>query len=254
MSLNSRPLIHEIEQYWTRRAESYSDVIQFEMTHKNEAAWMDVIVHELPRSRYPKILDIGTGPGFFAIGLAKRGYQVTAVDYTQAMLEEAMQNSGDYRNCIRFRRMDAHHLDFPDESFDAIVTRNLTWNLEQPQKAYADWSRVLRPGGRLLNFDAGWYSYLFDDEKACAFERDRSNVVEQGVFDYNGYSESAVMENISKNLILSRCKRPESDVRMLENAGFQSIAVDRHIGESVWDEVEKINYESTPMFMICAEK
>lgn len=36
-----------------------------------------------------KILDIGTGPGFFSIILAEAGYQVTAVDYTEAMLEEA---------------------------------------------------------------------------------------------------------------------------------------------------------------------
>ena len=87
-------LLHEIEQYWTRRAESYSEVVQYEMTHENEANWMRVIEENLPQSRDVKILDIGTGPGFFAIGLAKRGYDVTAVDYTQAMLAEAMRHAG----------------------------------------------------------------------------------------------------------------------------------------------------------------
>lgn len=33
-----------------------------------------------------KILDIGTGPGFFPVILAEAGYKVTAVDYTQEML------------------------------------------------------------------------------------------------------------------------------------------------------------------------
>ena len=47
-----------------------------------------------------------------------------------------------------------------DGSFDVIVTRNLTWNLEEPQKAYQEWCRVLKKGGILLNFDAGWYNYL----------------------------------------------------------------------------------------------
>ena len=180
-------LLHEIEQYWTRRAESYSEVVQYEMTHENEANWMRVIEENLPQSRDVKILDIGTGPGFFAIGLAKRGYDVTAVDYTQAMLDEAMRNAGPYRDRIRFLRMDAHSLDFADNTFDAIVTRNLTWNLERPQDAYNDWCRVLKPGGILLNFDAGWYTYLFDEQKQAAFQADRANVAALGVIDHNDY-------------------------------------------------------------------
>ncbi len=141
------------------------------MPHDNERNWMDVITREIPGDKFMRVLDIGTGPGFFAIGLAKRGYHVTAIDYTQAMLDTAMENAGKYRGSISFCRMDAHCLDFEDGSFDAIVTRNLTWNLERPQDAYRDWFRVLKKGGVLLNFDAAWYSYLFDAHKACEFER-----------------------------------------------------------------------------------
>ena len=35
-----------------------------------------------------------------------------------------------------------------------IVSRNLTWNLPHPEMAYKEWLRVLKKGGRLLNFDA----------------------------------------------------------------------------------------------------
>ena len=247
-------LLHTIEQYWTRRAESYSDVVQYEMTHDNERNWMDVITRELPGDKFMHILDIGTGPGFFAIGLAKRGYHVTAVDYTQAMLDTAMENAGKYGDRISFRLMDAHCLEFEDESFDAIVTRNLTWNLARPQDAYKDWFRVLKNGGVLLNFDAAWYSYLFDKNKACEFERDRQAVTESGVFDYNGYSESAVMEGICLKLILSRCERPKADIEMLNHAGFRRVSADTCIGEKVWDDVEKINYKSTPLFLLRGEK
>ena len=182
-------LLHEIEQYWTRRAGSYSEVVQYEMTHENEANWMRVIEENLPKNRDVKILDIGTGPGFFAIGLAKRGYDVTAVDYTQAMLDEAVRNAGPYRDRIRFLRMDAHKLDFADNTFDAIVTRNLTWNLERPQDAYNDWCRVLKPGGILLNFDAGWYTYLFDEKKEAAFQADRAHVAELGILDLDNTAD-----------------------------------------------------------------
>ncbi|MCI6359474.1 MAG: class I SAM-dependent methyltransferase [Clostridiales bacterium] len=247
-------LLHEIEQYWTRRAESYSEVVQYEMTHENEANWMRVIEENLPQSRDVKILDIGTGPGFFAIGLAKRGYDVTAVDYTQAMLDEAMRNAGPYRDRIRFLRMDAHSLDFADNTFDAIVTRNLTWNLERPQDAYNDWCRVLKPGGILLNFDAGWYTYLFDEQKQAAFQADRANVAALGVIDHNDYCESDRMEEISRSLILSRSERPKADVQMLGKAGFRSVRADTEIWKRTWDDVEKVNFASTPLFLLCAQK
>ena len=57
---------------------------------------------------------MGTGPGFFAILLAKEGYDVTAVDYTEAMLSQARKNAGGLADRIHFFRMDAQKLDFPD--------------------------------------------------------------------------------------------------------------------------------------------
>lgn len=41
-----------------------------------------------------KVLDVGCGPGFFPIILAEAGYNVTAVDYTEEMLEKARENAG----------------------------------------------------------------------------------------------------------------------------------------------------------------
>lgn len=45
----------------------------------------------LPRAaeRSARVLDIGTGPGFFAINLALAGHEVTAVDVTEEMLQYA---------------------------------------------------------------------------------------------------------------------------------------------------------------------
>ncbi len=40
-----------------------------------------------------RILDIGTGPGFFPMILAEAGYHVTAIDYTPGMLEKAAENA-----------------------------------------------------------------------------------------------------------------------------------------------------------------
>jgi len=34
-----------------------------------------------------------------------------------------------------------------------VVARNVTWNLPHPDKAYAEWLRIIRPGGLILNYD-----------------------------------------------------------------------------------------------------
>ena len=198
---------------------------------------------------------MGTGPGFFAISLANRGYDVTAVDYTQEMLNHAMQNAGTYASRITWMRGDVQNLEnIQDGSFDVIVTRNLTWNLEEPQKAYQEWCRVLKKGGILLNFDAGWYNYLFDDKQKNAFEEDHRNVEDAEVFDFNAYDEAYKMEEIARNLILSRCARPTEDLRMIRRAGFCEATADREVWKKVWDDVEKINFASTPLFMLRAVK
>ena len=240
-------LLQNIQKYWTKRADSYA-FGQF--TDDNENRWMKVVLREFPEGKGLKVLDIGTGPGFFAINLAKRGYEVTAVDYTPAMLEEAKRNAGAYRDSIRFMQMDAQKLTFSDETFDVVISRNLTWNLENPQKAYKEWRRVLKKDGVMLNFDAGWYEYLYDEEKAKQFKQDRENVERAGCFDYNGYEDADKMEEISRSLILSKVKRPQADLKMMLEAGFTKFYVDTEIWQETLDEEEKVNYASTPGFML----
>ena len=49
-----------------------------------------------------------------------------------------------------FLKMDSHALSFEDNTFDLLINRNVTWTLYDPEKAYKEWYRVLKPGGRLL--------------------------------------------------------------------------------------------------------
>lgn len=93
--------------------------------------------------------------------------------------------------------MDAHHLDFEDDAFDVIITRNLTWNLERPIDAYTDWHRVLKKV-RMLNFDANWYGYLLDEEKVEHSETETDNQY----YDYHHYSDSDIMEGVISMQIL----------------------------------------------------
>ena len=156
-------LLDEIESYWSTRTEGYSEVNHKELAGTQKNAWLKVLTSQFPDK--PKeeirILDIGTGPGFFPVILAEAGYHVDAVDYTEGMLEKAKENAGELCRNIHFQRMDAQKLEFEDNTFDVVISRNLTWNLEHPDVAYREWVRVLKVGGKLLNFDANWYGYLY---------------------------------------------------------------------------------------------
>lgn len=41
---------------------------------------------------------------------------------------------------------------------------------------------------------------------------------------------------------------------MLGKAGFRSVRADTEIWKRTWDDVEKVNFASTPLFLLCAQK
>ncbi|MDO4973526.1 MAG: class I SAM-dependent methyltransferase [Eubacteriales bacterium] len=256
---SQQTILSENKSYWTGRAASYSEVNQLELATQQRQKWSDCLHTEIARQfpeRTPgslRVLEVGTGPGFFAILLRELGYDVTAIDLTPAMLEEAKKNAGELADRICWMEMNAEALRFKNESFDVVVSRNLTWNLPHPGKAYAEWARVLKPGGLLLNFDANWYAYLFDDEAQAAYDRDRANSAEQGVWDQNVGENFDVMEDIARRVPLSSIRRPDWDLTLLQGLGLHAEA-DEQIWQRVWSEEEKLNFSSTPLFLVRGQK
>ena len=252
-------ILSENKAYWTGRASGYSEVNQAELETEQRKKWRDCLQTEISR-QFPgiaasqlRILEAGTGPGFFAILLCELGYDVTAIDLTPAMLEEAKKNAGGMADSIRFMEMNAEALTFEDAAFDVVVSRNLTWNLPHPETAYAEWVRVLKPGGLLLNFDANWYAYLFDEKAQAAYDQDRINSAEQGVWDQNVGENFDVMEEIARRVPLSSIRRPAWDLSVLRFLGLHAQA-EEAVWRRVWSEEEKLNFSSTPLFLVRAVK
>ncbi len=249
----------ENRTYWTKRAPSYSWVNQDELQTKQHDIWSQVLTtridacHPDKRRQDIRVLDIGTGPGFFAILLAEQGYDVTAVDYTASMLQEAKRNAKTLQDCIVFQRMNAERLSFAANSFDAIVTRNVTWNLPHPQTAYKEWQRVLKPGGLLLNFDANWYRYLYDETARQGYLADRKEIQKNGVANETDGTDIPAMEAIARQVPLSLAVRPQWDADVLTALGME-VTLDTEIWQTVWTRTERINNASTPMFCIQAVK
>ena len=139
--------LETIRSYWNTRADGYSKSVMEEMedAQKEGTYWKILLDTYLPKGDNPKVLDLGCGPGFFTMLLGQKGCQMTAFDYSDKMLAQAKQNAASVGVTAEFVQGDAQNLPFEDETFDMIVTRNLTWNLEHPEKAYKEWLRVLKP-------------------------------------------------------------------------------------------------------------
>ena len=254
-----KTIIDENKAYWTGRAPGYSAVNREELAGPRRKRWKACLAREFAL-HFPdrplsdlRVLEVGTGPGFFAILLRELGLDVTAIDLTPAMLAEAKENAGHLAGLISFMEMNAEALSFEDASFDAVISRNLTWNLPHPEEALAEWTRVLKPGGLLLNFDANWYAYLFDESAQAAYEEDRANSAREGIPDLNIGENFDVMEDIARRVPLSRVRRPAWDLQQFSSLGLSSEA-DEDIWQTVWSEEEKLNFASTPLFLVRASR
>ncbi len=247
----------ENQAYWTKRADSYAQTIRAELSDDHVAMWGDVLREEMAgltqKTGRLTVLEAGTGPGFLSILLAQMGHSVTGIDYTQEMLNKAKENAALAGADVRFLKMNTEALDFADEIFDLVVSRNLTWNLPHPDRAYAEWMRVLKPGGKLLVFDANYYNFLYDEEARKGYDRDREKTAQAGEDDIYLCTDTAAMEAIARQVPLSAIRRPQWDLELLRGLGAKA-SVDENIWRRVWDRNEQINQASVPMFMVRAEK
>lgn len=249
-----------IQQYWDKRYQGYSHKNKKEIESLQLEKWKYELMRWLPKERTSSILDIGTGPGFFPILFTQMGYdKITAIDASENMLQIAQENLLQYgknSSSVRYLQMNAQELEFEPESFDVIIMRNVTWNLEEPEKAYKSWLRALKPGGQLLIYDANWYSYLDDPAIRSQFEENLKTASSEQLEDYwhgEGVDE-ALIEEIARQLPLTKRLRPVWDLEFLNQFEGIEATVDTELGPKIWSREEKLNYAATPMFALYITK
>lgn len=251
-------LLDTLTSYWTDRAHSYSAQNLAEMNDWRRKAWRDLILSYAPQKKQLKILDVGTGPGFFAINLSLAGHDVTAVDVTEHMLWHANANAESYGAEVNFVLHRGEFLPFEDDSFDLIVSRNVIWNLEYPEQALSEWNRVLVPGGRIVYFDANWYLYLYDKDFRREKEAKHAAFYEKYKSHHHvaNFSQERVadLERAAYGLPLSKKRRPEWDCSVLEEMGMDVKNIIKDIGPKVQDPLEWERDAPIHTFMVCAEK
>lgn len=224
--------IEEIKDYWNLRANGFSLAVEEELKTETGMRWKEIFQEYIKKER-AKVLDDGTGAGFFPVILSSLGHQVTAIDYSDEMVEQAKRRFADLGLAVNVQQMDAQHLQFADESFDAIVSRNVLWNLDDPAAAYLEMYRVLKPGGTILVEDGNMYLYLHDEAYAKLHDRhveEQKKKKETDVSLHGKYNvdnvDFSVIEKIAEELPMSSRRRPQWDFDQLVQLGFTDIRVE----------------------------
>jgi ubiquinone/menaquinone biosynthesis C-methylase UbiE len=105
----------------------------------------DALTAALPAGA--RILEVAPGPGYFAVEMARRGFEVTGLDISHSFVEIATRYAREQGVPVEFRQGDAAALPFPDGTFDLIVCQAAFKNFQEPVRALNEMHRVLRPGG-----------------------------------------------------------------------------------------------------------
>src|SRR2546422_1736116 len=97
-------------------------------------------------------LDAGCGSCAHSVRLARRGFNVRAVDFSESALAMAEDyvNSKELQDQIILGRESLLELSFPDETFDYVLCWGVLMHIPEVERAVSELSRVIKPGGTLV--------------------------------------------------------------------------------------------------------
>ncbi|GMT41881.1 MAG: methyltransferase type 11 [bacterium] len=92
----------------------------------------------------------GTGQDFI---LFPPGLDITAIDFSPKMLEKARERAALYNGSLKVAQADVQQLEYPEQTFDTVVTSCTFCSVPDPVKGFMEIHRVLKPDGKLLMFE-----------------------------------------------------------------------------------------------------
>lgn len=119
-----------------------------------ERSWKSRLRERLFTHARGDVLDVGVGTGC-NMPFYPKGSRTVGIDASGSMLERARRRAERLGTRVELRQMDLLHMEFQDASFDTVVTTFvlLCLNERQIADAFAEFRRIVRPGGQILILD-----------------------------------------------------------------------------------------------------
>lgn len=211
-----------IQKRWTEAARTY-DKCPGHGIHslQEKQAWVQILAEALEAQRSVRVLDVGTGTGALALLLAEMGHNAIGIDLSEAMLKIAQEKAQKAGLRVEFRKGDAEAPPFPQESFDAVVSRHVLWTLPNPEKAVREWRRILRPGGRVIVIDGNW------SRKDRTWLQELWRVSAMPLIAITEWRDPRWKgQELDQHLPMRQRERPQADIELLKSEGFRASVTD----------------------------
>src|SRR4029079_4309033 len=102
----------------------------------------ELLIEALDVHSHERGLDVATGSGNAALAAARRGCDVTGVDYVAALLDRARRRAEAEGLLVAFVEVEAEALPFPDASFDVVSSVFGSMFAPDQEKTAAELARV----------------------------------------------------------------------------------------------------------------
>lgn len=151
-----RPILQSVRRGQEKHHRTFPTWLSFILENPIRRAFdpPSKLIDKVRIERGDSILDLGCGPGFFTLELAKRADRVFAVDISEKMLSKARRNiinKGEtYRAKIEFICSDGRNLTLPDSCIDVIFLGYVFREVNRKDDVLKELKRVLKTKGKLV--------------------------------------------------------------------------------------------------------
>lgn len=129
--------------YWDNLAKHYDNFIK-----KDNKAYEKIISKINENISNKNVLEIGTGTGIIAIGVAGKAKSVLATDFSSNMINQAKAKK--HSKNLTFEIADATNLIYEKDTFDAVIISNCLHIMPNPKKVLEEIKKVLKKDGFLF--------------------------------------------------------------------------------------------------------
>ncbi|WP_420963892.1 class I SAM-dependent methyltransferase [Brucella sp. IR073] len=221
-------LREEIKAYWSERAATFDLSPGHAIFCEDErAAWHQLILKHLGEGKGRSVLDVASGTGVVSMLLDDLGFKVTGMDWAEPMLDRARAKVKQARRDITFRLGDAENTLERDNHYDVVTNRHLVWTLVNPEAAFTEWLRVLKPGGSLLIVDGDFVNQTRLERVIQKLARLPQRLgFAQPEHAQLSREQLETHRNILSQVYFSGGARAEAVAALLRKVGFQNVTID----------------------------
>lgn len=154
----------QVEEMFNNIAPKY-DFMNHLLSIGIDVGWRKKAIALLKKKNTKTILDVATGTGDMAIMAAKLldVEKITGIDLSENMLElgrKKIEKEG-LKSKIELQKGDGETINFPDNSFDAVMVAFGVRNFEYLENGLREMQRVLKPGGTLVVLEFSTPQFMF---------------------------------------------------------------------------------------------